>query len=96
MFPKGLKKIKENYYKVFFEFKGSGAGAPGSIRAEQFNIDLAFDENKGLLKCWGYNIDSPMKQRLFIAQPSEWYEYFSPKEDKNKIIKCIIKTLMTY
>jgi hypothetical protein len=96
MFPKGLKKIEENYYKIFFEFKGSGAGAPGNVRAEQFDIDLAFDKDKGLLKCWGYGIDSPMKQRLFIASPSEWCEYFSPKEDKNKIIKCIIKTLMTY
>lgn len=96
MFPKGLKKINENYYKVFFEFKGAGAGVPGNARAEQFDIDLSFDKEKGLLRCWGYNIDSPMKQKLFIAQPSEWNEYFSPKENDKKIIKCIIKTLMTY
>jgi hypothetical protein len=96
MFPKGLKKIDENYYKIFFEFKGSGAGVPGNSRAEQFDIDLAFDKEKGLIKCWGYDIDSPMKQREFLPQPSEWFEYFSPKEDRSNIIKCIIKTLMTY
>lgn len=96
MFPVGLKKINENYYKIFFEFKGSGAGSPNSNRAEQFDIDLSFDKEKGLIKCWGYNIESPMRQREFSPQPSEWYEYFSPKENKNQIIKCVIKTLMTY
>lgn len=96
MFPVGLKKIDENYYKIFFEFKGAGNGTPGNSRAEQFNIDVAFDKEKGLIKCWGYNIDSPIKQHEFIPQPSEWYEYFSPREPREKIIKCIIKTLMTY
>jgi hypothetical protein len=96
MFPKGLKKMDDNYYKIFFEFKGSGAGVPGNSRAEQFNIDLNFDKEKGLIRCWGYDIDSPMKQREFLPQASEWNEYFSPKEPQEKIVKLIIKTLMTY
>ena len=96
MFPKGLKKIDDNYYKVFFEFKGSGAGVPGNSRAEQFDIDLNYDKEKGLIRCWGYDIDSPMKQREFLPQASEWNEYFSPKEPSEKIVKLIIKTLMTY
>lgn len=96
MFPKGLKKIDDNYYKIFFEFKGSGAGAPGNSRAEQFNIDLNFKKDIGLIRCWGYDIDSPMKQREFLPQVSEWDEYFSPNEKPEKIIKLIIKTLMTY
>ena len=74
MFPKGLKKIDENYYKIFFEFKGSGTGVPGNNRAEQFDIDLNYDQDKGLIRCWGYDIDSPMKQREFIPQASEWNE----------------------
>jgi len=96
MFPKGLKKLDDNYYKIFFEFKGGGAGAPGNKRAEQFNIDLNFDKEKGLIRCWGYNIDSPMKKREFIPQTSEWNEYFSPNEKQEKIVMMIIKTLMTY
>jgi hypothetical protein len=96
MFPKGLKKIDENYYKIFFEFKGSGTGVPGNNRAEQFDIDLNYDQDKGLIRCWGYDIDSPMKQREFIPQASEWNEYFSPNEPAEKIVKLIIKTLMTY
>jgi hypothetical protein len=96
MFPKGLKKIDNNYYKIFFEFKGGGAGVPGNNRAEQFNIDLNYDKEKGLIRCWGYDIDSPMKQREFLPQASEWNEYFSPKESPEKIVKLIIKTLMTY
>lgn len=96
MFPVGLKKMDENYYKIFFEFKGSGGGAPNSNRAEQFDIDIFFDKQKGLIKCWGYDISSPVKVREFVPQPSEWYEYFSPKESYYNIIKCITKTLITY
>jgi hypothetical protein len=96
MFPKGLKKMDDNYYKIFFEFKGNGAGVPGNSRAEQFDIDLNYDKEKGLIRCWGYNIDSPMKQREFIPQTSEWNEYFSPNEKPEKIVMMMIKTLMTY
>lgn len=96
MFPKGIRKIDENYYKIYFEFKGQGAGAPNSVRAEQFDIDISFDKEKGLIRCWGYNIDSPMKKRLFMPQPTEWDEYFSPNERDKRIVKLIIKTFMTY
>lgn len=96
MFPKGLKKIDHNYYKVFFEYKGGGAGAPDSSRAEQFNIDLSYNKEEGLIRCWAYEILSAMKRRDFLPQPSEWNEYFSPKEKPEKIIKLIIKFLMSY
>lgn len=96
MFPTKLRKMNENYYKIVFEFKGQGVGVPGSQIGLQFNIDIAFDKEKGLIKCWGYDIDSPSGKRQFNIQPSEWYEYFSPKEKIKNIIKMIETTFLTY
>lgn len=96
MFPVGMKEMNENYYKIVFEFKGGGQGVPNSSIAIQFNIDLIFDKEKGLVRCWGYDIDSPVKKREYIIQPSEWDEYFSPHEKNSKIVGMIATTFMTY
>jgi hypothetical protein len=99
MFPIGLKKQNEDYYKLVFEFRGHGVlrqktGKPG--RAEQYNIDLVWDKKKGLIKCWGYDIDSTLGQHSWTVQPSEFNEWFSPKQDQDKIINNIVKIFMQY
>jgi hypothetical protein len=96
MFPISLKEMNDSYYKLIFEFRGAGAGAPNSSVGMQFDINLAFDKQKGLIRCWGCNVDSPSPKRQFNIQPSEWDEYFSPQEENKKIIGMIITTLMTY
>lgn len=96
MFPVGMKEVSKDYYKIIFEFKGQGQGVPGSSIAMQFDIDLFFDKEKGLIRCWGYDIDSPVKKRQFNPQPSEWNEYFSPHEKISKIVGMITTTFMTY
>lgn len=96
MFPTKLVEVNENYYKLVFEFKGQGVGVPGSNIGLQFNINLSFDKNIGFIRCWGNDITSPSDKRQFILQPSEWDEYFSPKQNKNRIIDMIKTTFMTY
>lgn len=96
MFPTKLRKMNDNYYKIIFEFRGQGVGIPGSLIGLEFNIDLTFDKEKGLIKCWGYDINSPVGKRQWNIQPSEWSEYFSPKENIENIIKMISKTFSTY
>lgn len=96
MFPTKLMIINENYYKVVFEFKGQGVGVPGSSIGLQFNVDILFDKNSGFIRCWGYNIDSPSKKRQYKIQPSEWNEFFSCKQNPDKIIDMISTTLSTY
>jgi hypothetical protein len=96
MFPTRLRKMNENYYKIVFEFKGQGVGVPGSQIGVEFNIDLFFDKERGLIKCWGYDISSPTNKRQLNIQPSEWNDYFSPKEKNSNIIKMISRTLSTY
>jgi hypothetical protein len=99
MFPIGLRKQNENYYKLVFEFRGHGVlkqknGRQG--RAEQFNIDLIWESKRGLIKCWGYDIDSTLGQHSWQVQPSEFNEYFSPAQEQEKIIENIIKIFLQY
>jgi len=96
MFPIGMKKMDEGYFKIIYEFRGHGVEAPTASRAEQFNIDLFWDKNKGLMKCWGYNIDSKMRQHTWTIQPSDFEEWFAPTQDIKKIVECIKIILMTY
>lgn len=97
MFPTTLKKQNENYFKLVFEFRGHGVQTVGGNgRAEQFDIDIYYDKKKGLIKCTGYNIESTMRTHSWMVQPSEFNEYFSPKQNQEEIIKCIIEMFMQY
>lgn len=96
MFPIGLYKKNEDYHKYVFEFRGSGVEAPTAGRAEQFDIDLLYDRKLGLIRCWGYNIDSSTKQHSWKVQPSEWDEWFAPTQRFEEIIESISKIFMTY
>ena len=96
MFPKGTKKISEDYYKIYFEFKGHGVEAPGSNRAEQFDIDIFWDRKKGLVRIWGYDIVSSKSQHSWQPQPSEFDEWFSPAQPIEEIIECVVAMFLTY
>lgn len=99
MFPTTLRKQDENYYKLVYEFRGQGAGAPNNGktgRAEQFDIDLVYYPKRGLIRCFGYDIDSRMRQRDWYVSTMEWNEFFSPHQDETKIIESIIKLFLQY
>lgn len=99
MFPTQLRKQDENYYKLVYEFRGQGMGTPingKTGRAEQFNIDLVYYPKKGMIRCFGYDIDSTAGQRKFQLEPSEWDEYFSPKQEDSAIIENIVKLFLQY
>jgi hypothetical protein len=99
MFPVGLRKQNENYYKLVFEFRGQGVlrqrtGRQG--RAEQYDIDLIWDDKKGLIRCMGYDIESTLGQHSWQVTPSDFNEHFSPNQDYDGIIDNIVKIFMQY
>jgi hypothetical protein len=99
MFPTQLRKQDENYYKLVYEFRGQGVGAPyngKTGRVEQFDIDLIYYPKKGMIRCFGYDIDSSSRERKFYVQPSEWDEMFSPKQDSSDIVENIVKLFLQY
>lgn len=99
MFPTSLWKQRENYFKLVYEFRGQGAGTPhkGSTgRAEQFDIDLVYEPRSGFIRCIGYDIDSSMRQHSWEIQTPEWDERFSPRQDEQDIVECIVKMFLQY
>lgn len=96
MFPVGMKKMDENYYKLVFEFKGHGVEAPTRSRAEQFDIDVYFNKKTGIIKIWGYDIDSDTRQHDWKVQVSDFNEWFAPSQPIEEIISAVHNSLMTY
>jgi hypothetical protein len=96
MFPTQLKEMSDSYYKLVFEFRGQGIGLPNQGRGEQFNIDIKYYKEKGLIRCWGYDIDSSAKQRKWEVKPPEWDEWFSPTQEQNEIIESILACFLQY
>ena len=96
MFYKGTKFLDENYALIWFELHGAGIEAPGNQRIEQFNIRINFDKEKGLIRCWGHDVASPMRQHEWQVQPSEWDEYFAPTQSMKEITEAIVGAFRTY
>ena len=99
MFPVAYRKQNENYHKLVYEFRGHGVVRQINTkpsRAEQFNIDLVWDHKKGLIHCWGYNIDSTLGQHSWKVQPSVFDEWFAPSQNIDSIINSVITTFMQY
>lgn len=96
MFPIGMKKMEENYYKIVFEFKGSGVEAPTRSRAEQFDIDVYHNKKTGIIKVWGYDIDSDTRKHDWQVQISDFNEWFAPSQTIEQIVNAVHNSLMTY
>lgn len=98
MFPIGLRKQHENYYKLVFEFRGAGQGHVDSNGGflRQFDVDLIWDAKRGLIRCWGYNIDSATNKSDWSVSPSEWDEWFTPNQPAQEIIEAVVNIFMQY
>jgi hypothetical protein len=94
---RGVRRVKMNeHYNIHFECSGHGVEAPGSMRLEQFSIDMAYDKSSGMIRSYGYGIQSPTRQHLWQPQPSEWDENFSPNQDEKEIVEAIAAAFSTY
>jgi hypothetical protein len=99
MFPYAFRKQSDTLYKYVFEMKGQGVGTPSQNstgRTEQFNIDLMWDEKKGLIRTWAYDIGSNINKHTWSVAISEWDEYFSPHEKRADIVTNILATFLQY
>lgn len=96
MMFEGIKKINDDYYMIYLQYKGQGVEAPGSKRCEQFNINLHFNKNKGLIRSWACEVTSPTNQHKWELTPSEWDECFTPSQPEEEIIRSIVNCLRTY
>lgn len=96
MYFEKVHKVNENNYIIQMGLGGHGVEAPDSRRVECFHIHLFFDRERGLIRCFGNDIDSPTNRHEWSPQPSEWDEHFAPSQSKKEIIQCVIDALSTY
>lgn len=94
---RGIRQIKKDErYLIHFECRGQGVETPNSGRLEQFIIEMNYNKTTGMIRSFGYDVQSPTRQRLWVPQPSEWDEYFSPYQETEEILNCIGAALSTY
>lgn len=93
----GTKEVeKDRKYLLSYELKGHGVEAPGSSRVEQFLIDMVYDPKTGMVRSFGYEVQSPTSGHLWYPQPSEWDEFFSSGQKQNEILECVAGAMSTY
>jgi hypothetical protein len=90
------RMVQDRNYLIKFECRGQGAEGPGSTRLEEFLIDMSYDPATGLIRSFGHDVKSTMRQHQWYPQPSEWDEYFTPSQSESEIIHAIGAALSTY
>jgi hypothetical protein len=95
----GIKKLDHHNYMIVFNVRGQGVGrlqGDKPARVEEFNINLQHNPNRGIIRCWGYDVISPMTQHTWKPQPSEWDEIFMPSQSQVEIGEAVVAALSTY
>ncbi len=92
----GIKQISENNYLIHLSLRSGGVEAPDSNRVVQFNIDLSYNRKKGLIRCFGNDVTTPMSGYAWQLQPSEWDEDFATTQSREEIENAILASLKTY
>ena len=92
----GVKKLNDNNYLVYASLAGSGQEAPGAGKVEEFVIDISYSRDRGLIRIFGHDVQSPIKVSAWSPQPSEWDEWYCPTQSRDEIEKTTIDILSTY
>lgn len=91
----GAKQMDDHWTMVYFSYRGAGQGGSG-IKLEQFNVNLTFDPENGILRSWGNEVSSSKVGGKWQLSPSEWDEYFLPSQPMKEVVDVIINALSTY
>jgi hypothetical protein len=92
----GVKKMSDEYYIIHFMVSGQGVEAPTARRVEAFHINVQYEREKGLIRCWGNDISSPTNQHEWQSRPAEWDEVFCPAQPMKEIVDSITVLLKAY
>lgn len=90
------KEQDDNHYIIHFDVRGQGVEAPTSQRVEEFCVDVSYRPSTGMVRCFGYEVDSPTRRHLWSCRPSEWDENFTPSQPILEIASSIANALSIY
>ncbi len=94
----GIRKHSEQYYQIYFQYRGHGQGGdvPRQGVMEQFDIHIKYYQERGVLRSWANEIQSPKRGHRWTLAPSFWDEYFMPTQPIDEICNAIIQSFITY
>jgi hypothetical protein len=92
----GIKKLNEHNYIVYHSYRGHGVELPSALRCEQFDINISFPTNQGIIRCWGNEIISRTRQHEWRQRVPRWDEVFMPTQEQADICDCVVKLFSTY
>ena len=92
----GVKRMNNFHYLIFMSMTGYGVEAPDHERVEQFDVNVVFDKEAGIIRVWGNDIASPTKRHDWASKPSEWDEKFCPAQSQEEITKAVAACLKVY
>lgn len=86
----GIKKINDNEYQIVFAVNSYGLEAPGQRRVEQHITQIRFDPEMGLIRCSGYDVESPTGgPHEWKIMPADLEANFSPAQDRSEIEEVV-------
>lgn len=92
----GVIKESDNHYIIHFDCRGQGVEAPTARRVEEFCIEVNYKPYTGMIRCFGYEVDSPTRLHKWQPRPSEWDEQFTPSQPIDEISNAIASALSIY
>lgn len=95
-----VKKINENHYLMTLNMTGYGlessSGSGYNNKIEQYHVNFIYNEETGILRCFGTSIESPKKSSRWIPGVSDFEENFAPKQDIKEIMAVLFNSMKSF
>jgi hypothetical protein len=93
----GIRVIKENEkYIIHFGVTGMGVQRRDQKRLDQFAIHAEYHKKAGLIKITGTPLGDKIAQHRWIYDPSNFIEWFSPKQGEEEISRAMLHHFNCY
>lgn len=93
----GIKRVEENEnYIIHFGCAGMGRQRQDQKRLDQFQIQVVYEQDRGILKVCGNELGDRLGKHRWILDPSQFCEYFMPNQPEETILDTILAHLNSY
>jgi len=97
LFLQELRRIKrDEHYIIAFGCKGNGVQRLGQKRLDQFQVDLNYSKEEGLIRIVGNEIGDVLSMHRWVIDPSQFNEYFCPTQEIQEICVNVLGHLNSY
>jgi hypothetical protein len=89
----GIRAVKPEYdYIIKYSLTGTGL-QKGQRRINQFQVEVKMDPKSGFLAVAGNEIGDNIASWSWQIEPSDFYEKFSPNQNKEEISRAVVESV---